>query len=149
MVIVAAIDRSNRSQRVRQEAVSLAEAFKDEVHFVHVMSESEYAQMEEESLERTGTTVSKDGIREYAASIAEEVLEGTEVTSEAVGLAGDAASEITRYANNWDARYIVVGPRKRSPTGKAIFGSVGQSILLNAECPVVTTIQAKSGSNDE
>nr|WP_268762303.1 universal stress protein [Halorubrum saccharovorum] len=46
-----------------------------------------------------------------------------------------------RYADERDARYIVVSPRRRSKTGKVLFGSVAQSILLNATTPVVSTIE--------
>jgi nucleotide-binding universal stress UspA family protein len=60
-----------------------------------------------------------------------------------VGLTGEPAARIVTYTVDEDARYAVLCPRKRSPTGKALFGSVGQSVLLNANCPVVTTIEQK------
>lgn len=39
------------------------------------------------------------------------------------GIVGDAAEEILRYADDQDARYIIVGSKK-CPTRKALFGSV-------------------------
>ena len=56
----------------------------------------------------------------------------------AVGRIGDPASEIVSYAEEQDARYIVVSPQQRSQTGKILFGSVAQSVLLDADCPVVS-----------
>lgn len=50
---------------------------------------------------------------------------------------------IVRLAEEIDADLIVMGGRKRSPAGKALFGSVTQSVLLETDRPVVVT-----GSSD-
>lgn len=59
------------------------------------------------------------------------------------GLAVDAAEArnppaegILELAREWGADHIVMGSRKRSPTGKAVFGSVVQTVLLEADVPV-------------
>lgn len=136
MVIVAAVDRSDRSEIVVREAKELAEPFDEPIHVVHVLSTSEFV-----DLGRTRTqnpdAVDMDSVRTTASDIAEEAGEPLDQEFEAVGLMGNPADEVTRYADDQDARYIVVAGRKRSPAGKVIFGSVAQSILMNAECPVV------------
>lgn len=140
MMILAPVDRSDRAKKVVAEAETLAEAFDDTVHVLHVLSRSNFVDLERTSVNDTGETVSLDRIKETAAEVAAEAVESNEVSVETVGEIGDASTKIIEYAEEHDARYIVVGPRKRSPTGKAIFGSVAQSILLNSSCPVVSTV---------
>lgn len=143
MPIVAAVDRNGPNDQVLKEAQNLAGGFNDEVHVVHVLSQKEFREIEQTSVEETGTTVSMDEIRSFAKEVADEAAEGVVDTYHPVGLVGDAADELVDYVENNDARYIVVGSRKRSPVGKALFGSVAQSVLLSAPCPVVAVIQDK------
>lgn len=52
---------------------------------------------------------------------------------------GSAPEEILRVASEIDADLITMSGRKRSPTGKVLFGSVTQSVLLDAERPVLVS----------
>lgn len=52
---------------------------------------------------------------------------------------GDPAEAIIDVASDVDADLIVIGGRKRSPAGKALFGSVTQTVILNAGRPVMVT----------
>ena len=49
----------------------------------------------------------------------------------------DGAQEVVAAAEERAASLIVIGLRRRSPTGKLIFGSDAQRILLDARCPVL------------
>lgn len=49
----------------------------------------------------------------------------------------DADSAILTVALEEDADLIVLATRKQSPVGKALFGSVAQSVILDAEMPVL------------
>ncbi|WP_327053427.1 universal stress protein [Halomicrococcus gelatinilyticus] len=46
---------------------------------------------------------------------------------------------ILDLADDLDVDMVVMGTRKRTPAGKAIFGSVTQSVVLDASVPVVVT----------
>lgn len=54
---------------------------------------------------------------------------------------GDPADRILSVARDLDADLIVMSGRKRSPTGKAVFGSVVQSVLLNTDRPVLVAME--------
>lgn len=49
---------------------------------------------------------------------------------------GDPPVVIMEVADEIDADRIIMCARKRTPVGKVVFGSVTQSVLLNAETPV-------------
>jgi nucleotide-binding universal stress UspA family protein len=142
MVVVAAVDRSEEANRVVAEAATLAEAFDDSFHIVHVISRSEFAEPGQ-AQSKDGQTADLDEIRKTAAEFAKKAAEGIAIPYEAVGLIGKAAEEINKYADKDDARYVVIGGRARSPAGKAIFGSVSQDILLNSSQPVLTITKQK------
>ncbi len=49
----------------------------------------------------------------------------------------DGAEEVVDAARAHGASLVVIGLRRRTPTGKLIFGSDAQRILLDAACPVL------------
>ncbi|QSG14704.1 universal stress protein [Halapricum desulfuricans] len=59
---------------------------------------------------------------------------------------GDPATEILAAADELDADQIVLGGRKRSPVGAILFGSVSQSVIVDADRPVTITGDATSHS---
>jgi len=57
------------------------------------------------------------------------------------GASAPPADGILDMAEEIDADLVVMGGRKRRPSGKALFGSVTQEVVLNSEVPVVVTGQ--------
>jgi len=138
MVIVAAVDRTDRASAVLAEATRLGDQFDDSVHALHVMTRSEAVAAEEDSVSHD-EGLGPDELRARATGTATAIAESNGYdTVEAVGRIGDPGEEIVRHADEHDAQYIVVSPQRKSQTGKLLFGSVAQSVLLNAPCPVVS-----------
>lgn len=50
---------------------------------------------------------------------------------------GDPAEAVLTAAADVDADAILLGSRKRTPVGKAVFGSVSQDVILGADRPVI------------
>lgn len=137
MAIVAAIDRTDEADEVLAQAADLADAYGDEVHVVHALRTSEFLDIERRSVEADKGSVPIAEVQETAKEIAEERAAAALSSYESAGRVGDPATEISEYAEEVDARYIVLGGRKRGPIGKVMFGSTAQDILLDATAPVV------------
>lgn len=52
-------------------------------------------------------------------------------------LGNDPSQDVLDVARAQSAILIVIGMRRRSPIGKLLLGSNSQTILLNADCPVL------------
>ena len=65
-----------------------------------------------------------------------EALQEAGLEPEMVRRHGEPAEEIVEYADEVDADQIVITGRKRSPVGKAVFGSVIQQVVLETDRPV-------------
>lgn len=139
MVVVAAIDGEDGSKRVLEEGWKLAERFEEPLHAVFVYEGSSHKALINKSLD-VDDSMSPDEVEALAARLVTEASDGITDASEAIGRIGDPAKEIIEHANDVDASYVVVGGRSRSPVGKALFGSVTQSVLLDADCPVLAVM---------
>ena len=141
MVVVAAVDRSG-GERIVNEGRKTADAHGLPLHVVHTLSEADFRDLERASYDTSGKSLDMGQITSLAETIAEEaVTEAGVEAEEIVGLVGKPSQRVLEYADDVDADYVVVGGRKRSSVGKVLFGSVTQSILLNAECPVITVME--------
>jgi nucleotide-binding universal stress UspA family protein len=169
MVILTAVGGEQGKDRTVDVGQDLATAYDDDLVVLHVMEQDKFDKLHGDS-QVTGSSTpiapgagsgeltyvsSQQEIGEYhikdavadAEKIADEcvarTLSGADLTHvETRGRVGDPATQILAEAESLDARYLIVGGRKRSPTGKAIFGSVSQSVILESDRPVVTITQS-------
>ena len=71
------------------------------------------------------------------ARAARDVLEAAGIEVTLAEDSGDPGRQVLDQAERLDADLVSVAGRKRSPAGKAVFGSVSQSVMLDSEIPVL------------
>lgn len=141
-------DSSDTVVDLIREAGVLAEASESPLTVLTVVTESEY----QNDAEVLGTIGEIEGAeyRMEPATYAEEVastaitdlLSDLDLETEAIGRAvgddDDRADAILEVAEANGCDYVFLIGRRRSPTGKALFGDTAQSVILNFDGYVVT-----------
>ena len=139
--ILLATDGSPDARRAAQTAVELAERTDSELHVVHVGEylPTYFAQTEEEPAELRETA------RRLLDSESRNVSEaGGAVTGTHLRL-GRPAEEIVDLSEELGAGVIVVGSRGQSALRRALMGSVSDSVVRHAPCPVFVIRAAEAG----
>lgn len=81
----------------------------------------------------SGASVTQVG----AVRRAREVLDDAGIEYHLEEESGEPAEEVVERARELDVDCICVAGRKRSPTGKALFGSVSQDVILDSDRTVL------------
>jgi len=116
-----------------------------EVVLLYVFNERERDQVVENLGIEGSVDISELAMRKADVSSAREVLDSAGITYSVRGIESDVhADAILSVAEDEDVDRIYVYSRKRSPVGKAVFGSTLQDVILGAEVPVVVTPEASS-----
>jgi nucleotide-binding universal stress UspA family protein len=130
--ILLATDSSKEAELAATTAVDLANSTNSELHVVHVgdflptvlaQTEVEPAQLEREAQQLLDEQIR--GIEEAGGTVKEAHLR-----------LGRADEEIVDLAQNIGAGMIVMGSRGRGRIRRALMGSVSESVVRHAHCPV-------------
>lgn len=65
-----------------------------------------------------------------------DLLEAASIDVETRAAPGTSGDGLVDIAEDVDGDRVIIGGRRRSPAGKALFGSAVQTVMLNAPCPV-------------
>lgn len=133
MSLLVAIDTDRGAEAVVSTGHELASALEEDLVVLYVVPESENRERKQAEIEDILEEAVGDSDRVELRVI--DQPSGRDVPS------GRTATGILDVADDIDARYIVVGSRKRTPIGKVMLGSIAQLVLINAEVPVVTVEQ--------
>lgn len=152
LVVVEAADDidiqpTEASIEITTMAGELAAGVGAEVYVMHVTTEDRYqdrldsmASVDELDVQYNVETAAK-GAQQFAANVANEALADLDVEVRAIGRLGDVEEKVLTVADDFDCDHLFITGRRRSPTGKAIFGDLAQSLILNFEGPVTITTQ--------
>ena len=129
----------DRLDRLAKETIDVAAPTGARVVLGHVFTREEYdSALDNLDFDRNVDEVSADDVAARHSTIRELVaaLDEAGIEYDIRGRVGDHGESIVNLAKNVDADRVVVGGRRRSPAGKAVFGSVAQEVMLSAPCPV-------------
>jgi len=146
--VVIATDGSASAERAVETALDLASRFGATVHALYVVDAAEVEATPDEvrdSLERALATTGGRALS-FVLDAAEAETDEELVTAVRQG---EPAEEICRYAEEHDADVIATGTRGRHGEHGFLLGSVAESIVREAESPVLTVRQLEGEPNPD
>lgn len=136
--IIAAIDFSDVTNRVIVKAVELKKAFNAELYIIHSEPPENFVPTEDipydymtEIIQKTEET-DRRYLMEIKDNLAKENIE-----CHSMLIDGPVADTVLEEAEEFDADLIVIGTHEHGRLYHALFGSVRESILHKAPCPVL------------
>lgn len=128
----------DRAEKLARTASDIAGPAGANVVLAHVFTDEEYQHTLENLRVGDADSTTPDEVARRHATIRTigDTLESSDVDFEVRGALGEHGESIVDLAESTAADLVIVGGRKRSPTGKAVFGSTAQEVMLSAPCPV-------------
>jgi nucleotide-binding universal stress UspA family protein len=130
---------ADRTDELAETVIEVAQPANATVVLAHVFTQDEYNEvLENLEMDDESGQVRPDEVASRHSTIRDlrRKLEAADVDYDVRGDIGDHGSTIVELATGVAADRVVVGGRRRSPTGKAVFGSTAQEVLLSSPCPV-------------
>lgn len=138
IVLAVGQEDEDRAKRLAETAIEIAEPTGAHVVLSHVFTDQEF----DEVVDRLDFEANENpdpsdvASRHVTTRTVAQSLDAVDIDYEIRGEVGERGEKVVDLAKAVDADRIIVGGRRRSPTGKAVFGSTAQEVMLSAPCPV-------------
>ena len=161
--ILVALDTSEHSRRIFDEALTLAHAINANLMLLHVLSpfdeaypapifpgaDGVYPMLHEQAMDtyvKQLEIFEQEGLNMLRSLTSEATKAG--VATEFTQNVGDSGKVICAMARNWEADLIVMGRRGRTGLSELVLGSVSNYVTHHSPCSVLT-IQGQSTTHAE
>ena len=144
-VLVAVEENRERMEPVVESAAEIAAGVEAHVTLIRVYEHDEIETIRAESEQ---SSVDPTSLAELSpvTKWATEQLERRGVDYDVVGETGDPAGEIADFVGANEIDHVFLGGRRRSAAGKALLGSVSQSVLRAVDVPCTVHMAPTGGS---
>lgn len=139
VLLAVGTEDEKQTEQIAREAIAVAEPTGAEVVLTHVFTDEEFDGIRSKlGVNRSSEGSTPDAVaeRHTTTRALAKALDEAGVDYSIRGAVGDHADEVVGVASAVEADRVVVGGRRRSPAGKAVFGSVAQEVILSSPCPV-------------
>jgi len=142
--ILAPTDFSDTSAIALRYAVALAEAFRGQLHLLHVVERRVEQQWAAELAAVAALDIDAEARAKADAELATLLTrdERSRFDARLVSRTGTPFVEIVRYAQHEDIDLIVMGTHGRGAIAHLLIGSVAENVVRKARCPVLTVPRA-------
>ncbi len=129
---------ADRADRLARTATDIAGPGDTTVILLHVFTQAEYESATNSLGVDDMSEVTADDVARRHGTIRtiSRAFEQEGIDYEIRGSIGTHADEIVEVTTDTGSDLLIVGGQGRSPTGKAIFGSTAQEVMLSSPCPV-------------
>jgi nucleotide-binding universal stress UspA family protein len=147
--ILLATDGSSEAESATQTAVDLGQKTGSELHVVHVLEIAPSNKLYPDAIDPEGVVLPDPLLeqeleqsfeqrgRELLDAEVERVHSAGGAVAQAHLMLGEAAREIVHLAEDVGAGLIIMGSRGRGGIRRALMGSVSDSVVRHAHCPVL------------
>jgi Universal stress protein UspA and related nucleotide-binding proteins len=145
ILVAVGSEETEQLDRLTQTVIDIAGPAGATVELLHIFTDAAFDTAVDRLKIADRREASADRVARQLTSVREMVkrIDETDISSTVSGAIGDHADEVVAHAEATDADLLIVGGRRRSPAGKAVFGSTAQAIMLGAPCPV-TFVQSSA-----